>query len=47
MNNYIKYIIEAFDFNNVSKENKTEKILKDVKNYILTDTCDKIRNVFI
>ena len=40
-------INEAFDFDSVDDKNKSLQITKNLKDYILTDTCEKIRNIFI
>jgi len=40
-------IDEAFDFDSVNTDNKSARITKNLKDYILTDTCEKIRNIFI
>ena len=39
-------INEAFDFDSVDDKNKSLQITKNLKDYILTDTCEKIRNIF-
>jgi hypothetical protein len=40
-------IDEAFDFDSVNTDNKSARITKNLKDYILTDTCEKITNIFI
>ena len=34
MNNYIKYLVEAFDFNSVKKQNKKVNVVDTVLKYI-------------
>ena len=41
MNNYIKYLVEAFDFNSVKKQNKKVNAVDAVLKYIIPKTDNR------